>query len=284
MNHLRVVPRDAVGRPSPDHRADSAMHLAPSERFLLVMTACIDPSQGEYRLHRADPRVRLDDYKSALRFWLTFPDARIRNVLFIENTGYPLGELEEIAARENPRGKRVEFVSLDCNWYPPGGHYGYAELRMLDLGLTQSRLRTRTSHMIKVSGRFTFPSLTRLLDRLPPDFDAVADARAWRTPLRRHEQPQVTTQLILFSHELYAAHLQRCYRELESGEISHMEAIYYQKLAALTGNCKVIMRFPCNATPVGFPAHRDRSYAHPSQRVVNGVRGVVRRVLPNWWI
>jgi hypothetical protein len=255
-----------------------------SERFLLVMTACIDPSQGAYQLHRADPRVRLEDYKSALRFWLAFPDARIRNVLFIENTRYPLGELEQIAAGENPFRKRVEFVSLDCNWYPPGGHYGYAELRMLDLGLNQSELRFRTSHMIKVSGRFTFPSLTRLLDRLPPDFDAAADARAWRTLLRRHEHPQVTTQLILFSHDLYATHLQQCYRELESGDITHMEAIYYRKLAALAAHRKVIMRFPCNARPVGFPAHRGRSYSDPSQLAVNGVRAIARRVLPRWWI
>jgi hypothetical protein len=260
------------------------MQIPATERFLLVMTACIDPSQGEYRLHRADPHVRLEDYKSALRFWLAFPDARIRNVLFIENTRYSLSELEGIAAHENPGGKRVEFVSLDCNWYPPGGHYGYAELRMLDLGLLRSELRTRTSHMIKVSGRFTFPSLTRLLDRLPPDFDAAADARTWRTPLRRHEHPQVTTQLILFSHDLYAAHLQQCYRELESGDITHMEAIYYRKLTALVGHRKVILRFPCNATPVGFPAHRDRSYSHPSQLVINGVRAVARRVLPHWWI
>jgi hypothetical protein len=253
-------------------------------RHLLVMTACIDPSKGEYRLNRADPMVRLEDYRTALRFWLQFPDERIRNILFIENSSYPLDSLKTTAERENPLEKNLEFISLDCNWYPPGGHYGYAELRMLDLGLQRSRLRDATTHMIKVSGRFTFPNLTRLLDRLPAEFDAVADARAWRTLRKRHEHPQVTTQIILFAHDFYNLHLQNCYRELESGDLSHMEAIYYRKLAELSAASKIVLRFPCNVSPVGFPAHRDRPYGHPSQVLANGFRAVTRRILPNWWI
>jgi len=254
------------------------------DRYLLVMTACVDPSKGEYRLNRADPNLRLQDYKTALRFWLQFPDARIRNILFIENSNYPLDCLKQIAVQENPLRKNVECISLDCNWYPPGGHYGYAELRMLDLGLQQSRLRSSTTHMIKVSGRFRFPALTQLLNRLPAEFDAVADARAWRTLRKRHEHPQVTTQIIIFAHSFYTLHMQDCYRELESGDISHMEAIYYRKLARLAAANKIILRFPCNVSPVGFPAHRDRSYTHPTQVLANAFRAAARRVVPDWWI
>jgi hypothetical protein len=254
------------------------------DRYLLVMTACVDPSQGEYRLNRADPTTRLEDYKTALRFWLNFPDKRIRNILFIENSNYLLDSLESIAKKENPLKKNVEFISLDCNWYPPGGHYGYAELRMLDLGLQQSRLRNSTTHMVKVSGRFKFPNLTQLLNRLPVEFDAVADTRVWRTMRKKHEHPQVTTQIILFAHDFYKAHLQECYRELESGNLTHMEAIYYRRLAELSAANKIIFRFPCNVSPIGFPAHRNRSYTHPSQFLANGFRALVRRVVPHWWI
>jgi hypothetical protein len=254
------------------------------DRYLLVMTACIDPSKGEYRLNRADPDIRVEDYKTALRFWLKFPDERVRNILFIENSAYPLSSLEAIASRENPLNKNVEFISLDCNWYPPGGHYGYAELRMLDLGLRQSRLREVTTHMIKVSGRFKFPTLTQLLNRLPADFDAAADTRVWRTLRKKHEHPQVTTQIILFAHGLYRDHLQECYRELESGRLTHMEAIYYKKLAELSAEHKIVFRFPRNVSPVGFPAHRNRSYTHPSQLMANGFRALIRRLLPHWWI
>jgi len=264
--------------------AASEPHARPRDRYLLVMTACVYPSPGESRLNPADPQVRLDDYKQALRFWLRFADPRIRNILFIENSAHPLDQLEAIAATENPLGKNIEFVSLDCNWYPPGGHYGYAELRMLDLGLRQSRLRARTTHMIKVSGRFQFPTLAKLLDRLPTQFDAAADARAWSAFGRRLDRPYVTTQIILFAHDFYQENLQECYREMQSGIESHMETIYYRKLMGLAADHRIVLRFPCNASPVGFPAHRDRSYTHPAQILANGVRGVVRRVLPNWWI
>lgn len=253
-------------------------------RYLLVMTACIDPSAGHYPLQRNQPSVRLEDYKSALRYWLKHPDQRLQKILFIENSNYPLNELEQIARDENPLKKDVEFISLDCNWYPPGGHYGYAELRMLDLGLTQSRLRDQTTHMIKISGRFTFPALKKLLDRLPDDFDAAADTRAWRSLTKRHTHPNVTTQIILFKHDFYRTYLQESYKDLETGSETHMEGIYYKKLDALKQSHRILFRFPLNVDPVGHPAHRAKGYQHPSQIIKSGIRAVARRVLPGWWL
>lgn len=252
-------------------------------RYLLVMTACIDPRKGEYPLKRFEPSVRLEDYKSALRYWLAHPDKRLNSILFLENSAYPLDALRAIAERENPLGKAVEFVSLDCNWYPPGGHYGYAELRMLDLGLQQSQLRAATTHMIKVSGRFQFPQLTRLLDRVPQDFDAVADARGWVNLYRKLELPYVTTPIILFRHEFYREHLQTCYVGSETGD-THAEILYYQKMAPLKNSHRILFRFPCNVNPVGQPAHRTTSYGSPKEAVKNGVRAVARIVFPNWWV
>src|SRR5437868_3234261 len=120
----------------------------PSNEYLLVVTACIDPSAGHYHIDRADPAVRLLAYQHSLRFWLSYPDERVRRILFIENSGSPLDSLKTIAASENHLGKQIEFISLHCNWYPRTSHYGYAEMHMLDLGLQQSRLRHETTHMI----------------------------------------------------------------------------------------------------------------------------------------
>lgn len=253
--------------------------------YLLVMTACIDPSAGRYRIDRADPSVRLLDYEHGLRFWLSYPDERVRRILFIENSGYPLDRLKAIAEAENLHGKEIEFVSLDCNWYPENSHYGYAEMRMLDLGLRQSRLRAETTHMIKATGRLTFPGLDRLLDRIPDGFDFVADARIWRTPWKKHTPPFVGTQLILFSHGFYAEHLQTKYDEM--AESRHwMESFFYRELAQLPPDTAHprLLRFPRSVDPVGQPAHRKRSYSHPVQRVTNLFRGAIRRLLPGWWI
>ncbi len=252
--------------------------------YLLVMTACVDPSQGEYLLKRANPEIRLSDYQTSLRYWLALPDPRLTHILFIENSSYPLDSLERIAREDNPLRKQVEFISLDCNEYPKGGHYGYAELRMLDLGLKASKLRTVTSHMIKISGRFRFPALGKLLDKMPADFDAVADARNSMFAFRKGAKPYVTTPIILFRHEFYSNYLQDCYRELESGRLTHMESIYFEKLIGLKKGHKIIFRFPCNVPPLGFPAHRTSSYSAPTEAIKNMVRAVTRKVMPSWWI
>jgi hypothetical protein len=248
------------------------------------MTACIDPSQGHYPLKRADPAVRLEDYKTALRYWLNLPDPRIDKILFLENSNYPLDSLKAIAERENPHAKQVEFIGMDCNWYPPKGHYGYAELRMLDLGLQQSRLRDTTSHMIKVSGRFTFPNLGKLLNLLPPEFDAVVDTRVWRTLRKKHNHPNITTQLAIFSHDFYHQYLQDSHQDLLDGKDTHIEGILYTRMARQAVTHKIIFRFPCNVSPIGFPAHRPKPYNHPTQTLSNALRAMARRVLPNWWI
>jgi hypothetical protein len=257
----------------------------PSNKYLLMMTACIDPSAGHYRIDRADPATRLLDYQHALRFWLSYPDQRLRRILFIENSGYPLDSLQAIVHSENKLGKETEFISLNCNWYPETSHYGYAEMRMLDLGLQQSRLRRETTHMIKVTGRLTFPALTRLLDHIPDDFDFVADARIWRTPWKKHTVPFVGTQLILFSHDFYAAHLQTQYDRM--AESSHwMESFFYRELSQRPPSPEHprLLRFPRSVDPVGQPAHRSRSYSHPVQRITNTFRAAMRRIVPGWWI
>ena len=254
------------------------------DKFLLTMTACIDPSKGEYPIMRSDPKIRLTDYEDALRYWLSRPDDRLRKILFIENSGYSLQSLENIVEKENPLRKTVEFVSLDCNWYPPNGHYGYAEMRGLDLGLQKSKLRTQTTHMIKATGRLKFPTLSKLLDRLPADFDVAADARARKIVRMTPERPFITTQIILFSHWFYERQLQGCYADLGKDGVTLIEWMFYDKLIPLKGTPGIVLRFPCNVDPVGIPAHRAHSYTHPMRRAVHAFRGATRRLLPNWWI
>ena len=252
-------------------------------RFLLTMTACVDPSKGDLTLSRSDPILRLTDYENSLRYWLKYADARIDKILFIENSGYSLDSLKILHTTKTPKARKWSSLVLDCNWYPPGGHYGYAELRMLDLGLEQSRLRHLTTHMIKTSGRLRFPTLSRLLDRLPPNFQVAADARVRKLLRTKHERPFITTQ-ITAPRKSHARRLQKAYEELSQRDIVFIEQLLYDKLIALRGTPEIILRFPCNVDPVGFPAHRTRSYDHPLQKSVYAIRSVVRRVFPSCWI
>jgi hypothetical protein len=255
--------------------------LLPSNSYLLVLTACVDPSAGSSRLERADPEVRLRDYQQSLRFWLRYRDERLARILFIENSGYPLDGLQKIASEENPLGKRVEFVSLNCNSYPAKNSYGYAELVMLDLGLRQSALREETTHMVKATGRLTFPGLGRLLDRIPDGIAFGVDARTWSTPWKRRAVPFVGSQLLIFRHDFYQTHIQRSYEEM--ARTTHwIESFLYAKLKPLAK--EGLMRFPVSADPVGQPAHRYESYSSAKQKTVNWIRAITRVIFPHWWL
>jgi hypothetical protein len=260
---------------APEHAAE----------YLLVMTSCIDPSAGrdrEHRVHRNDPALRLEDYKRSLRYWLAHRDARLSRILFVDNSGYPLDALKEIAEAENPRAKRVEFISYDGNYYPPDVHYGYAELGILDKAYLESELLRGCSHLIKTTGRLYFPNLPALLDRLPAGCLFAVDCRDNR---RFVQVPQVyaTTQLMVVSKEFYGAHLLGAKAEL-GGEVTHMEGLIYRKILPFKGRPGAVLRWPVNVDPVGFAAHWQKDYRSARQRALSLARAVCRVVLPNWWV
>ena len=136
-----------------------------SPRYLLVMTATVTPAANA-QVKRSSPRVRLEDYKRALRFWLGYAHAAAERILFLENSGADLSPLRGIAENENPRRREVEFLSLPTLEIPAGMNYGYTEMQTLDEGLALSKLRPATTHMIKATGRLTFPALGKALDRV----------------------------------------------------------------------------------------------------------------------
>jgi hypothetical protein len=145
--------------------------------------------------------------------------------------------------------------------------------------------------MIKATGRLTFPTLSRLLDHVPDNFDFVADARVWRTPWKKHAIPFIGTQLILFRHDFYQQYLQATYDEMAATRWPRqrplVEPFFYRKLSQLPQDPMHprLLRFPCSVDPVGQPAHfRSRSYSHPAQRAANLFRAAMRRTAPGWWL
>ncbi len=253
-------------------------------KYLLVLTACVDPSAGTYKLAIADPKERLAEYRQSLRWWICNGDPRLSRILFIENSGWPLGpDFQQERSMATAHDRHLEFVSLNCNSYPANGHYGYAEVKMIDFGLKASRLRQCTDHIVKVTGRLQFPKLGKLLDRCQDDFDVVADGRGWRDLFHKHDKPYLSTQLILFSHRFYAAYLQESWKEMGTG---HMEGLFYDKVLPFANQKKprVSMRFPVNVEPVGIAAHSGKSYTTTRRLLANAVRGVSRKVCPNLWL
>lgn len=250
--------------------------------YVVVMTACIDPGSKHPELHRRDPTIRKQDYQEALHFWITHPDSRLHKIVFVENTGYPLQELEKEAEAVNSQGKEIEFISLQCNDCPPGISYGYPELAMLDLAVPQSKLIQRSRYFIKTTGRLSFPALPTLLNRLPPDFLFAVDSRRYRLPASS-PMAFTTTQLMIFSVGFYTDKLMGL-REKMNTSIPFIEHLFYQELMKYQGLPGAILRWPVNVDPCGRAGHSAKNYNAPKQHVVNSIRAIFRVMLPSWWI
>jgi hypothetical protein len=233
--------------------------------ILLVMTACINPGSDADRRHQ--------EYLQAFTYWLDHPDPRLTRILFIENSGSDLSEFRRRAARN---AKQIEFISLDTNRLrPPKVHYGYSEMRMLDDALSTSELAKTSALLIKVTGRLIFPTLPRLLDRLPEKMEGAFDCR------RNH----VTTQLFLCTPAFYAAHLEGAYRDFGAEwNTWHMENIYFTRLKRVSVESNMLLRFPVNCSPSGRAGHWGKNYSSLKERSKSAVRAVARVIAPWWWV
>ncbi len=252
---------------------------SPPQLYLLVMTATIIPAVNA-GVKRSDPKLRLEDYKQALRFWLRYPHPAARRILLLENSGADLSELQHIAAHENPLAKQVEILSIPGNEIPAGRNYGYTEMQLLDRGLVLSRLRPHTTHMIKVTGRLTFPTLGRALDLTPTPFDVLIDFRKLGFPRRGFD---AHTQIFVASHTFYDRVLRDSCNDMNSTDIRLLEHLIAHRIAPFRGQPGIHLRFPCNVEPVGVSGFSSKPYNTPIQTFTRATRALLRKLAPNFW-
>jgi hypothetical protein len=252
-------------------------------RYLLVMTATIVPAANA-GVRRADPRLRLEDYKQALRYWLSYEHPAAERILLLENSGADLSELRAIAAGENPRGKQVEILSVPGNRIPEGTNYGYTEMQMLDDGLALSELRRLTTHLIKATGRLIFPALGKALGRIDTrdgkPFELMVDCRKLGFPRRGFD---ASVQLFVCSHDFYDRVLRDSKREMNSTDVRLLEHLIFRKVIPFRGRPGIYLRFPCNIEPVGYSGFKSRSYRSPKTVVTSAIRAALRVIAPGYW-
>ncbi len=249
--------------------------------YLLVMTATITPAANA-QIKRSSPQVRLEDYKRALRFWLTYPHPAAERILFLENSGTDLSELRAIAETENPQCREVEFLSLPVRAIPAGTNYGYAEMQTLDDGLGLSKLRAATTHMIKVTGRLTFPALGKALDRVAntAPFELMIDCRKLGLFRRGYD---ARVQLFACSHAFYDRVLRGANHEMNSSDVRLLEHLIYRKVIPFKGRPGYHLRFPCNIDPAGYFGFKNRRYDSPRTAIPRSLRALLRIITPDYW-
>jgi len=140
--------------------AENGGHL---RNVVVLLTACIDPG-GVINTARSDPKVRLADYKQALAEWCLGSGSV--PIVFCENSGYDLSELNEIANKNAKQGKDVELLSFCGQDFPSYLGKGYGEMRIIGHAVAKSKLIKPDSLILKITGRLFVRNNQLLIDRL----------------------------------------------------------------------------------------------------------------------
>lgn len=253
---------------------------------VLLLTSCIDPGKaGEVRVERNDPQTRLLDYKKALEAYLSMPCPQVKHIIFADNSGSDLSDLQVLHEQKNPFARTMEFFSFDGNDVPDGMHYGYAELGTIDHILLNSQKAQQSKHFVKATGRLFFPNLPKLISHASFDYKAIVDCRTHPFRKPRDRRPFVTSTLCLFETRFYQDHLvgKRSLMLTKPG-MGLAELLYFHILEDFKRDPQVHRRFPFNVDPVGVGAHWNEDYQSSKFRRKAVIRGIMRKIAPQIWI
>lgn len=254
------------------------------EVLTILLTATIAPKGNA--VFRSDPKARLEDYKKALRFWLTVEDDRIGPLVFAENSGYPLDELAQFADMLPGRRREIEFVGTDMPATPEGLNYGYSEFALVEYANSNSMQLGQRPYFAKVTGRYIFPQISRLLNKLPDDFLIAADCRGQK-PWGFAGLPILTVGLILFNREFYLREVASLYQTMVPAppwtRKQFIEPVLYDALFPRCAERGMILRWPCNCEAKGVGG--DGVILDRGRRRLNlAFRAGLRTVWPSlWW-
>ncbi len=254
--------------------------------YCLLLTACIKPEQVTINpIIRIDPAIRMQDYFSALKFWLGYEQTYFDSIVFVENSSSDLFLLRNLVAKENKFNLKVEFLQFQSSPVPDGVHYGYSELEMIDFAFDHSKLIANTTHIIKVTGRLYFPQLIRLLKWIPKGIEFASDSRDYTIASR--DEHYIVTTLFIVEKRFYASLLYDAKSTMNTiFEYSLEETLYFQILKPLyiKGIHHIILRLPFTLSPVGFGAHWNVNYNSFKKQTATLLRDFARIIIPAFWI
>lgn len=257
-------------------------------KYVLLLTACIQPSDENLKknnIQRSDPIIRLEDYQKALHYWLNEFKGPLHGIVFVENSGYSLESLKEIAFKFNKHNIATEFLQQLASPLKQGLHYGYSELELIDYAFEKSELISECDYVIKTTGRLYFTKLGNLIKKLPLNYDIAIDIKDYK--IFNKEKHYANTTIFLVKKDFYLKELLNAKRLMAPiNKQAHIEKIYFNILKDFLNSksYKVLLRFPFTMHPTGFGAHWNFDYSSPKKILISYLRDISRVIFPKLWI
>lgn len=251
-----------------------------NRNMILLLTASIAPKQFKNSVRRNDVKTRLEDYKKALKFWLHHKDERITEILFAENSGYDLTEIKQVFELENRYNRKFNIIQKVETLAPEGFHYGYSELELIDFVFENNPFLSDEDYIIKVTGRLYFPKISKLISVCLPHYLFVADSRIYNFLGKQNKY--ILTTVFISRVDFYKNYIFNKKEKMKEMKVSLFEKFLVELLYKKNQN--ILLRFPFNIDPIGIGAHSNKNYGSLKNAFLNSVRGLLRKILPHFWI
>jgi hypothetical protein len=255
------------------------------DEFALLLTASVDP-KGMPGVSQPDPFERELTYMDRLKFYLEH-HPRVRKIIFAENSGWPLDNLQSLVELNNPHSKEVELISLDCNDFPRGKGKSYGELLLIDNALESSRLAKSSKYTGKMTGRNLLMNMTQIVECATRKFELLCDIRDHNfykllgMPDCGHH---CDSRFFVFTHSFYEQHLRNSH-SLEAFEHGYtIEGLLYDLVKANEDAEPIIKRFRVEPEYRGSAGHfmkdRPKDYGSNGEAWKRRIRSCSRKLTP----
>lgn len=243
------------------------------------MTATITPPDNCPDLARTDPKMRMEDYFNALKFYLDIPSQYCDRIIFAENSDTDLKPLRAVL-EFNHQDKQVEFISFpDGNTFPPEYGKGYGEMLLIDYAMEHSKIISDQDIIWKATGRLILNNITDIIRTSKQDYDVYCDLHNDYKlfGLKHFFDPRFYS----FTRKGYDAHFRPHTKNLKR---AHIEHFFYEALMDNMDDYRIIPRF--NKVPMirGIVGSSNRSYFTTRKIIQRNIQQIFRYVTPWLWL
>jgi hypothetical protein len=253
--------------------------MADSQANLLIITATITPPLDAPQLARTDPKIRLNDYRKALEFYLScLVDKKISGLVFADNSASDISELQNLCLEYDLIDK-IEFISFSGLDYPPSYGRGYGEFKMIEYVMEHSQLIQKLperANIWKVTGRYIIRNLENVLKTRPSDSDFYCQCR---------DIPMywIDLYVLCWKKKAYDVILKNIYQLIREDNVAvSSEQVFRKIIDEQNSDLKVVKRFRAIPELEGIRGKDNQVYQ--SKKVKLLLRKVANLLVPGLWI
>lgn len=145
---------------------------------VLLLTATVTPG-STINTARADPQVRLQDYRQALQWWIEHGPCK--QIVLCDSSQTPFSAFADHVALAARLGVTFEYLTFQQDFSPHLGK-GYGEMGIMEYAMQHSRMLADAPFVMKATGRYIVRNAALLVEQANTELpDIICDLREYLT-------------------------------------------------------------------------------------------------------